>query len=232
RFIYRGCVAVLDGREGSQAMHHPAVQQQAAMADLVIITRTEDAVVQQVGALRATLQDINPGTACLAATDLPDIGELLHAGTFRARAGAGAAIAGSSLWSGRKMARLPAPRFPDMTVVMLAWRAPLRRSDFGRIVDQLQAAEGPSMLRVRGRVWFQGAELPALVNGTHQQLHVVDDPDEADALGPAAGAPAMGIVTADTAVAGALPAGRPAAQAGAEERRSNLTLIYRGAEQA
>jgi G3E family GTPase len=240
RFSYRGCVAVLDGREGSEAMHQPAVQQQAAMADLVIITGTEDAGAQQVDALRAMLHDINPGTACLAATDLPDIDALLRAGSFGARAGAG--VAGSGLWSGRKMARLPAPRFPDMTVVMLAWRVPLRRSDFGRIVDRLQAAEGPAMLRVRGRVWFQGAESPALVNGTHQQLHVVDDPDAADALGPAAGDPATGIpapsdpatgiVTAGAAVAGALPAGQPAAQAGQDERRSSLTLIYRGAEQA
>ncbi|HWL27858.1 MAG TPA: GTP-binding protein [Burkholderiaceae bacterium] len=211
RFAYRGCIAVLDGQEGSEPLHEIQVQQQAALADLVIVSKTDVATSQQVDDLRAAVQAVNPGAVCLAATEVGDLAELLEAGTFRM--GTRIGVSGRGLWSGRKMAPQAAPALRDMTVATLAWQAPLRRSDFARIADRLQSVSGLVMVRVRGRVWFRGASGASLVNGVHQQLHVMDASELAD----------------DSCVVAGQPV-KPSS--GPDEGRSVLMLVYRGAPEA
>jgi G3E family GTPase len=207
RYAYRGCAAVLDGREGSGPLHRTEVQQQAALADLVIISKTDGATPDKIEDLRGAVQAINPGTACLAATDVHDLTQLLVAATCGARSHTGGT--GLGLWSGRKMGAPMTPGDLGMAIVTLGWREPLSRPAFARIVDRLQSPAGPAMVRVRGRVWFKGADGPSLVNGVHQQLHVMDDPQPVD------------VSRAIT--------GQPAEQSsGPGDRGSVLTLIYRG----
>lgn len=209
RYAYQGCIAVLDGRQGGGPLYDPEVQRQAALADVVVISRTDSATPEQIEDLRAAARALNPGTACLASTDVDDLAELLEAGTFKPHAGLASS---ESLWSGRKMGRQKTAEF-DLAVLTLAWRAPLPRSAFARVVDRLQSSSGPVMLRVQGRVWFEGSAVASLVNGVHQQVYVMDEAAPVGASGAAEGKQSR-------------------QSAGTLDRSSRLTLVFRGVEKA
>lgn len=209
RYAYQGCIAVLDGRQGDGPLHDPEVQRQAALADVVVISKADSATPRQINDVRAAAHALNPATACLASTDVDDLAELLEAGTFKPHTGRASS---ESLWSGRKMGRQQTAQF-DLAVLTLAWRTPLRRSAFARVVDRLQSSSGPVMLRIQGRVWFEGSDVASLINGVHQQVYVMD---EAAPIG-----------------ASAITGGKQSVQsAGALDCSSMLTLVFRGAEHA
>jgi G3E family GTPase len=210
RYVYQGCIAVLDGQAGSEALHHPEVQRQAALADVVVISKTDSATPEHIRALHLAVHALNPGTACLAANEVRDLAALLEAGTFSGCTGTG--ISQSRLWSGKKLGR-QTPAKLDITVLTLAWPAPLRRSVFARAVDWLQSPSAPIMIRIQGRVWFMGASGPSLVHGVHQQLYVMD-----------------GVQSTD---ASAIAEDRAGTQTpGLADGMSMLTLVFRGLEKA
>src|SRR5690606_30498081 len=86
RYTYAGCITVIDGVHGvEQLQSQPEAVQQAALADVLVISKTDLAGPDALAALQATLAQMNPGTPHYRMQALPEPGALFH--LTRARQG-------------------------------------------------------------------------------------------------------------------------------------------------
>lgn len=190
RYRYAGSIAVVDGLHGPQQLKdHPEASQQAAMADVLLISKNDLAPAAQVQALQQALAGINPGATQYRLPCTLTLQELLRI----AEAGAGQAVLHPppGFWSntdqkawrvaGRPNSR---PGIPGQSVhgpaiaVARVWATPLLRSTLLRGLESLQNDDRLGMIRIKGWVRFRGDGRRNGIHGVHRQLYPVEPLDE------------------------------------------------------
>jgi G3E family GTPase len=156
-------VTTIDAVNGAQHLvRHLESVKQVAVADRMVLTKTDLVDRASVEGLRATVSRYNP-TAPLFET--PDaslaLDRLFVAETFEAppRGDAGGG-ADASDRHGR-----------DITAVSLIVDAPLDWTAFGMWLTMLLHAHGDDVLRVKGILQIRGVPTPVVIHGIHHLVH-------------------------------------------------------------
>src|SRR3546814_9331946 len=81
RYLYGGCLAVIDGLNGqTQLLRHPEAVQQAVLADVLLIGKTDLASQKQIHALKQLLGEMNADAPQYDVRSLPEPAPLLQIG--------------------------------------------------------------------------------------------------------------------------------------------------------
>lgn len=171
RYVYDGCISVIDGVYGAEQLRRdPVAVQQAVLADALVISKTDLATAQHIAALQHQLSTLNPQALQHFAQNRPCLVDLLR--TSSLRTGAARPSAGLGLWA------TGAVRQPfahgDVNTLAMTWAAPLQRSGFIRAISRVQADSGLELLRVKGVLWFKGDDSASAIHGVHSQLYPVE----------------------------------------------------------
>ena len=178
--VYRldGIITVVDAVNGMATLDaHPEALRQAAIADRLVLTKTD--LAGDVEALSARLQRLNPGAVMArAAHGAIDPASVLNAGLFDA-----------ADKSADVRAWLDAARFENahahhrqhdvnrhdarISAFCLTFDQPLAWQAAGSYLEMLIATRGESLLRVKGILNLHGQERPVVIQGVQ---HLFDPP--------------------------------------------------------
>ena len=153
-------VTTVDGAGGlGQLQHYPECLKQAAIADRLLVTKTDITAAAEVEALVQTLRSINPGAPIESVTS----GEIDPARLF-----------GAGLFERRR----PAQWLNDhhhhiagISTFSLAARQPLDWIAFHRWLGDLRASHGDRLLRVKGLLNVADEEGPVVIHGVQHIFH-------------------------------------------------------------
>lgn len=178
RYVYDGCVTVIDSVYGKRQLDTSAeAVQQAVLADALVFSKTDLTSSPIVAELQAALRRVNPQAAQYRIDSLPSLAELLrHCGRT---ATMGAAAQAGSLWSGGKAGPVGFGHL-GVEVVSVRWARAVSRSEFARAMEALHADPSLEILRLKGIFWFGTEPFACVVHGVHQELYpaqAVDIPD-------------------------------------------------------
>ncbi|SFU47562.1 GTPase, G3E family [Methylobacterium sp. 174MFSha1.1] len=171
-------VTTVDAVNGpDQLARQPESVAQAAVADRLVLTKTDLATPAQVAATIAALRALNPDAPLLRA--------------------AGATLDAAALLSGRQALTtvaesfrcVPAPagagnHAADVSTFALVFEASIDWTRFGLWLTMLLHSHGSAILRVKGLLNVAGADTPVAIHGVQQLVHVPTHlsawPDPAD----------------------------------------------------
>ncbi|WP_430910151.1 CobW family GTP-binding protein [Methylobacterium sp. sgz302541] len=178
RYRLQGVVTVVDAVNGAASLDaHPEAVRQAAVADRIILTKT-DLAGGDAADLRARLAQLNPA----APIDPPDVpAETLLGGWF----GLDGKIAQVRDWLGAEAVATSGQRDDqgqdpgavdrhDAAIRSFALTSdtPIRRAAFEMFLELLRSGHGGAILRMKGLVAFADApERPAVVHGVGHAVH-------------------------------------------------------------
>ena len=174
--LYRldGVITLVDGAQGStQLTHTVEAVKQAAVADRIVITKSDLTDKATIDTLMAELKDINP-TAGITCADqgvvAPDL--LLSVGIDRAR------IAPEVVdrWLGPADAEHAHEHHAhghthNIVTFTLWFDKPFKRSTFERCVELLTSLRGADLLRVKGLVNVEDEAGPVVIQGVQHLFH-------------------------------------------------------------
>ena len=175
-----GIVTTVDAVSGhGQLSAHPESVEQAAVADRLLVTKSDLAEPSGLAALRERLRIINPGapilTAChgdIEPAELFDAGPLASPGTGPPDVNRwlGAAAAGPS---GRQHHEGVHEGVHDdgIRALSLSIEAPIEIFRFIRWVEQLLERNGDGVLRLKGILNVDGDSQPVVVHGVQHVFH-------------------------------------------------------------
>lgn len=180
-------VVTVDAVNGAATFERqPESVKQAALADCLLLTKTDLVDAQQLVALSARLDAINPAAARLVALDgRVDAAELFETSRFvpdrkasavgrwlNGAAYAPVAANGSRLSFGRK-AGAAAESAHDDGIHAFSFTAdePIRLERFEAWLEALTGLLGPSLLRVKGLLNIAGRKHPVVVHAVQQVMH-------------------------------------------------------------
>lgn len=168
RYAYRGAIVVVDVRHGEdQLASQPEAARQLALADAVVLGKSDLADAAQLRRVEQAVIAINPGAQrCVQRQDAPLAGILRDGPDALARRD-GVALAN---WL-QAFARPVAGRHAQVTSFSLVLSAPLSRAAFLAGVSRIQERFGQGLLRMKGLVCFEGEALPCEVHGVHGELY-------------------------------------------------------------
>ena len=157
----------------------PESVKQAAVADRLLITKTDVAVRQDLAALRERLRAMNPGapilTACHGGIE-PDA--LFDSGPYSPSSGRHPDV---SRWLGEAAAQPhehhdhPANAHDDgIRALSLSAAAPIEIYRFVRWVERLLEENGDRILRLKGILHVAGDPRPVVVHGVQHIFHPLD----------------------------------------------------------
>jgi G3E family GTPase len=156
RYRLEGVVAVLDAVAGPDTVAERAeAARQVAMADHVVLSKTDLATPEQVGAARALVARLAPMATLQDASAL-DV----------------AALLAPSLGMKPSLEPLPDAHGALRTIAM-ASEAALTREAYDLFVELLRSAHAPKLLRLKGLIRIVGEERPLVVQGVR---HVFAEP--------------------------------------------------------
>jgi G3E family GTPase len=169
RYVPGSVIATIDALQGERELgrQHLAVRQ-VAIAERIVLTKSDIAAPRAVQRLRECLREINP-TATLIVANHGDVtpGQLFDGSDVRAHPCADAA---------HLHHHGPVPRAFSRT-----WNEPLRWQDFGPALERLVLAHGESLLRMKGIVHVAGDAEPVVVQAVrgflHDPIHLAAWPD-------------------------------------------------------
>jgi G3E family GTPase len=173
RYSLAGVVTVIDAAHGARALaDHPEAVKQAAMADLLVVSKCDLVDAQAIATLEAQVRALNPAAPLLRPGNRPlDPSRLLDTGLNR---GSGR-MAGAEGWlrSGayRRIGE-PAARHAS-GIVSFAWRTPEPRP-WHAIEDALATLlelRGDRILRMKGLVSVTGEAGPRAVHAVQHTLY-------------------------------------------------------------
>ncbi len=183
-----GLVTLVDALNGvSNIETTPEAQKQIALADRIIITKSDLVGDKMLATLRERIAAVNPR----ADTVLSVMGEIDPAlltglGLASARAGAGTlgflgeGSTASAVGDSYLGARLPARHDSGIRTLSLRFDRPFSWAAFSAAMDMLTTLRGPDLLRVKGIVNVDGK--PVVVQGVqhifHPPLHLDRWPSE------------------------------------------------------
>ena len=167
-------VTTVDALHGDRQLdRHPEPLRQAAVADRLVLTKTDLAPRPAVGALRERLRRINRGAPLYEASH----GEVAPSRLFGAAPprGGDARIAGwlnEAAYHGEEHAHRGPHRHDDR---IRAWcfesDRPLPLGRFVAWVERLIERHGDALLRLKGVLDVEGSEVPVVVHGVQHVFH-------------------------------------------------------------
>ena len=161
-FALDGVVTLVDALAGGATLDsQPEAVKQAAVADRLVLTKTDIAASATVVALSARLRALNPAAPLLLATQLQPAA-LLGAELPRDPA-LGQAPAASALQASRHDRAIEA--------FTLAFDAPLPWQGISAWLGMLALTRGESLLRVKGLLNIAGEDRPVVVHGVQHVFH-------------------------------------------------------------
>jgi G3E family GTPase len=174
RYSLSGIVTTVDGQHGmGQLDRHPEAVKQAAIADRLVITKTDLVQAAALDRLEARLAALNPGAPRLrSARGDADPARLLDTGLYRGREG----VADANSWLNAgvyRRAGAPQPAAHDPRVGAFAWfaSAPVDWPVFEDALATLLDLAGDRILRLKGLVSASGEAGPIAVHAVQHTLY-------------------------------------------------------------
>jgi G3E family GTPase len=146
-----------------QLARHPETAKQVALADRLVLTKTDLADARQIGTVRAELRRRNPLAPVFTAADGP---ALLPAGFLDPTAPAER----HSALVAEAVAADPAHTESTEAAVLIA-ETPLRWRPFEAWLRSVRLRPGGAVLRIKGLVSIAGTPGPVLIQGVEHVLH-------------------------------------------------------------
>lgn len=157
-----------------QAARHPEFVKQVALADRLVVTKTDLAGVDVVERLRTSLRDHNPAAPVLAASH----GEVDAASLFPPSFFDPSLATAAAHRSGLFAERVDPDHLGRHAVVSLFADRPLDWRAFDAWLRRVRIGYAEHLLRVKGMLDIEGSEGPIVIQGVH---HVLNAPVELDA---------------------------------------------------
>ena len=169
-------VTTVDGVNGAHHLdHYPESVKQAAIADRLVVTKSDLAGPETTAALRARLKALNPAAALYdAAAESLDPVELLVEDAFdeqgRARE-VGRWLKGTAEMESAAGNAHAGHAHGGIESVTLTFPEPLDWTAFGVWLTMLLHCHGEKVLRVKGLLNMAGEDTPVVVNGVQHIVH-------------------------------------------------------------
>ena len=177
RYRLDGISTVVDAVNGAAQLDaQPEAVRQVAVADRLVLSKTDLADAAAVSALRARLKRLNPGAPLVAASHgAVDPDFLLHAGLFDP----GQKIPDVRRWLDAEAYAEPHehhhhdPNRHDARIqaFCLTFAKPLHWQGIGSWLEMLVATRGESLLRVKGILNLEGQSRPVAIHGIQHLFH-------------------------------------------------------------
>lgn len=170
RYAYRGAIVVVAVNDGEEQLaSQPEAARQLALADTVVLSKSDLADATRLSVVEQAVADINPGARrCVQRQDEP-LAEVLRLGPDAQARRDGVATAN---WL-HAFSRSLAGRHAQVGSFSLTLSPSPTRAAFLAGVARIQERFGPGVLRMKGLVCFQGETLPCEVHGVHGELYPV-----------------------------------------------------------
>lgn len=176
RFVLDGVVTLVDAATGMATLDtQPEALRQAAVADRIVLTKTDLVPPAQVVALQDRLAALNPVAPILPAIagDVP-AARLLDAGPYdtSAKAPAVATWIGAAAPHGHHHHHHDRNRHDSsIQALCLEFDEPLPWSGLAGWLEMLAMTRGASVLRVKGLLDLQGEDRPVVIHGVQHLFH-------------------------------------------------------------
>lgn len=190
RYRLDGVVTVVDAVNGEATLDAQVeAVKQAAVADRIVLTKSDLAAAPAIASLRARLNLLNPGVMIIPASNgVVDPGLILNLGPFKPESKAADVLR----WLNEEAFAHQAPaerhdhghhgherhihhdknRHDDrIQAFCLTFDYPLRWEGFGKFLEMLVATRGDSLLRVKGLLNLHGQARPLVINGVQHIYH-------------------------------------------------------------
>jgi len=180
RFVLDGVVTLVDAATGAATLdQQPEALRQAAVADRIILTKTDLAPAEAVTALRARLEALNPVAPILVADHgAIDPALLLAAGPYDPAVKApdvaawiGAAAPHGHHHHGHHHHHDPNRHDARIQALCLDYDAPLPWDGLATFLEMLAMTRGASVLRMKGILDLAGEDRPVAVHGVQHIFH-------------------------------------------------------------
>jgi len=191
RYVLSGVVTTIDATHGNQQLdEHPESVKQAAVADRLIITKTDLVDADTLARLRQRLSVLNPGAVVIEAINgqldfaqlfdtglyqpgnkVPDVARWLNAEAYRPRATETTNQLGRGAAAARVIAPVKTRHDERISSICVRYNEPL---DWDRLIDVLemmQSMRGDHLLRIKGIVNVEGESRPRALHGVQHTLY-------------------------------------------------------------
>jgi len=168
RYVYQGAIVVVSATHGPKELDlQPEAGRQLALADTVVISKSDLTDAEQVRKTEAAIAAINPGAhRCVQLPDVPLAAALREGSDPRARRDGTVTSKWLSAFSAPAAGRHANVKSFSLTLSPLPSRAAFLAG-----VARIQERFGPALLRMKGLICFQGEALPTEVHGVHGELY-------------------------------------------------------------
>jgi G3E family GTPase len=168
-------IATVDAVNG--ALHlaaNPESVKQAAIADRIVLTKTELAAAPAVDALRAALLGLNPSAPIVDAADPLAPDELILADAYDPRTKSAEVrrwLDAEAQRAAERHAHDPSRHARGIRTFCLTFERPLDWTAFGIWLTMLLHVHGRNVLRVKGLLAVRGEEAPVVIHGVQHLIH-------------------------------------------------------------
>jgi G3E family GTPase len=191
-----GIVTTVDALHGAtQLERQPEARRQVAMADRILLTKTDLASPQQIAETEARIAALN-ATAPLrhVVAGAADVADVFHLGPDSTRL---------EQWlrplDSHGHHHLPFRHGEQINSLVLRHDVPLDWPSLQRWLESVLSLHGDAVLRLKGIVWLEGQERPIVLQGVH---HVLHPPVYLDRAMPAERSTRIVLITRGLSVAG------------------------------
>jgi G3E family GTPase len=187
-FRFDGVVTLVDAANGAATLDaQPEAVKQAAVADRIVVTKTDLASAQQITSLEDRLRAMNPGATLLRAArgelaaealldigpfnvrgKLPDVERWLNEEAYTAQAHR---HHHAHHHHGHRDYSDPNRHDERIHSFCLAFDEPLHWNGFATYLDMLTRTRGVALLRVKGMLNLVGQDRPLVVHGVQHVFH-------------------------------------------------------------
>ncbi len=168
RYVYRGAIVVVSATHGAAQLDaQPEAARQLALADTVVISKSDLGGAAQLRDVEQAIVAVNPGARrCVQRPDEPLCAALREVPDLLARRDGVVTAKWLKAFSGPA-----ASRHSDVSSFSLTLEVPPGRPAFLAGIARIQERYGQGVLRMKGLVCLEGESLPCEVHGVHGQLY-------------------------------------------------------------
>ena len=185
RYVLSGVVTTVDATHGEEQLNgHPESVKQVAVADRIILTKTDLADAQTQAALRARIRRLNPGATIIEAVDgkvsfehlfdnglyradgkALDVGRWLNAEAYRP-------IQPTRLGLPNKATpHSPSRHDASISSISVQYDEPVDWYQLVDVIEMLQSMRGDQLLRIKGIVNVKGESIPRVIHAVQHTLY-------------------------------------------------------------
>jgi G3E family GTPase len=187
RYVLSGVVTTIDATHAmGQLDNQIEVVKQAAVADRLVITKTDLVAPETLAALRARLTQLNPGATLIEASHgrvdvatlfdtgiyqpgakTPDVSKWLNAEAYRA-----VPMPSNPMLARTSLARLDPTRHDErIQSLCLIYDTPVDMDKLVNVIEMIQAMRGDQLLRMKGIVNAIGSDKPQVLHAVQHALY-------------------------------------------------------------